>query len=79
MSHMIECPKCRNKGEATTDSRGAFEVRGQSGGKAVRTCNKCGAGLLIGPFSGGLFGRPAVIPEAQWRRMEEVWKKAFPD
>jgi hypothetical protein len=73
MAREIRCPSCGNAGEASVDDSGAFEVRGQFQGKAIRKCRKCGAGLTIG----GLFGKPKVIPKDQWQRMEEVWHREF--
>ena len=77
MPHEIVCPSCGNGGEASIDDSGAFEVRGQFQGKAVRKCRKCGSGLAIGPFSGGFLGTPKLIPKDVWRRMEEVWHREF--
>jgi hypothetical protein len=71
------CPSCGNRGQATTDEAGAFEIRGQFEGKAIRKCNRCGAGLAIGPFSGGFFGEPQLIPKDIWKRMEEIWAQRF--
>ena len=77
MAIEITCPSCGNAGEASTGDGGAFEVRGQFQGKAIQKCKKCGAGLSIGPFSGGFFGKPKVIPREQWRRMDELWQREF--
>jgi hypothetical protein len=77
MANEMRCPSCGNAGEASTDESGAFEVRGQFQGRAIRKCKKCGVGLALGPFSGGLFGKPKVIPEEQWQRMEAVWQREF--
>jgi hypothetical protein len=77
MPIILICPSCGNKGEASIDENGAFEVRGQFQGKAIRKCRKCGVGLEIGPFSGGFFGKPRLIPKDLWQRMEEVWKREF--
>ncbi|MDI6891519.1 MAG: hypothetical protein QMD08_00770 [Actinomycetota bacterium] len=77
MSKQIVCPSCGNMGEALIGDSGAFEVRGQFQGKAIRKCKKCGAGLSIGPFSGGFFGKPQVIPKDQWKHMEEIWNREF--
>jgi hypothetical protein len=73
----MECPSCGNIGEATIDNTGAFEVRGKFQGKAVRKCTKCGVGLLIGLFSGGVMGKPKLIPNDIWQRMEQMWEKEF--
>ena len=67
------CPSCGNKGEATIDGSGAFEVRGKFEGKAVRKCRKCDVGLLIGPFSGGLFGRPVQLQSGQVVTADEAY------
>jgi len=75
MPKEIVCPSCGNRGEATTDDSGAFEVRGIFQGKAVRKCKKCGAGLLIGLFSGALWGKPKIIPSEQWAKMEDEFEK----
>ncbi len=77
MPKEIVCPSCGNRGEATIDEKGAFEVRGQFQGKAVRKCNKCGAGFFLGIFSGILFGKPKVIPSDHWKLMEETWEREF--
>jgi len=77
MPKEIICPVCGNSGEASIDEGSAFEVRGQFQGKAVRKCNKCGAGLFIGLFSGGLFGKPKLIPDDFWARMKETWEREF--
>lgn len=77
MPRELKCPVCGNTGGATTDGQSAFEVRGQFQGKAVRRCNECGAGLAIGLMSGGLFGRPRVIPDELWQRMQASWNRAF--
>jgi len=77
MGHKLVCPVCGNSGESSLDDDGAFEVRGQFQGKAIRKCRKCGSGLAIGPLSGGFVGRPEVIKDSLWRRMEEVWKREF--
>jgi len=69
----MKCPECGNQGEATLDSKGAFEVRGQFEGKAVRKCNRCGAGLMV-----GFFGKPKAISKEIWARMDEMWQKNFP-
>jgi len=77
MPHETRCPACGNVGEDSVVDGGAFEVRGQFQGKAIRKCRNCGVGLSIGPFSGGFLGKPKVIPKDQWRRMEEVWRREF--
>lgn len=77
MAKEITCPACGKRGEATIDDRGAFEVRGQFQGKAVRMCRNCGTGLFIGPFSGGFFGKPKAIPSSLWERMLKVWEREF--
>jgi len=77
MSREIVCPSCGNRGEAAVDESGAFEVRGQFEGRAVRKCRKCGAGLAIGPFSGGFLGKPRLIPTDIWKRMEDMWRREF--
>lgn len=77
MAREINCPACGNRGEATIDDTGAFEVRGQLQGKAVRRCKKCGAGLLVGLFSGGFLGKPKLVPSILWERMLEVWGREF--
>jgi len=77
MPKEIKCPSCGNRGEATIDDKGAFEVRGQFQGKATRKCNKCGVGLFLGPFSGVLFGKSRIIPSDLWKRMEETWEREF--
>ena len=59
-----------NSGEEGDDASGAFEVRGQFEGKAVRMCRQCGTGLFVGLFSGVLLGRPRVIPPRR-----EVWER----
>ena len=77
MAKEIICPSCGNRGEADLDDKGAFEVRGQFQGKAVRKCNNCGTGLFVGLFSGGLFGKPKLITADLWQSMEETWKREF--
>lgn len=77
MTERLTCPSCGAKGEATTNETGAFEVRGQYQGKAVRKCRGCGKGLAIGPFSGGLMEKPEVLPADLWRRMETMWEREF--
>ena len=77
MPKMLVCPCCGNTGEAIIDDTGAFEVRGKFQGKAVRKCRKCGVGLAIGPFSGGLVGKPKIIPANIWQRMEAIWNEEF--
>lgn len=72
MSKEIQCPLCANRGEATTDDKGAFAVRGHFQGKAVRKCNKCGAGLFL-----GWLGRPKPIPSQLWQHMKESWERKF--
>jgi len=54
-----------------------FEVRGQLEGKAVKKCKKCGTGLLVGPFSGGFWGSPKIVPEKTWSRMEKMWEEGL--
>lgn len=77
MPKEIVCPSCGNRGDATIDEKGAFEVRGQLQGKAARKCNKCGAGLFVGLFSGALFGKPKVILSDLWKRMDGTWEREF--
>lgn len=77
MSKHILCPVCGSRSEARFDDQGAFEVRGKLQGKQIRKCCKCNAGLAIGLFSGGLLGRPRVIPDRMWRRMESMWYEEF--
>jgi hypothetical protein len=77
MAKQLICPSCGNIGEATIDNAGAFEVRGQFQGKVVRKCNKCGAGLLVGLFSGGLLGKPKLVPPDLWGNMQEMWDNEF--
>lgn len=77
MAKKIICPTCGNCGEAAIDDSGAFEVRGQFQGRAVRKCNKCGSGLFLGIFSGGLFGKAKPIPPELWQSMEKIWQKEF--
>ena len=74
MPSEIECPLCGNIGETTTDDKGAFVNREPFEEKAVRKCNRCGAGLLIEPFSEVPFGNPEVIPEDTWKLMENRWE-----
>ncbi len=76
---VLKCPNCGNVGEATIDAGGAFEVRGQFEGRAIRKCRSCRAGMAIGPFSGGLFGKPKLIPKEIWQKMEQVWGERFGD
>lgn len=72
MPTTLRCPACGNAGEATLDTAGGFEVRGQYQGKAVRKCNKCGAGIFL-----GWFGKTRLIPADLWQRMQEVWEREF--
>jgi hypothetical protein len=73
----IVCPKCGNRGNS--DAGVAFAVRGQYQGRAIRRCLSCGAGLLIGAFSGGLFGKPKVVPPEVWQKMQRTWEQEFGD
>ncbi len=77
ISRITTCPNCSNKGEVSIDGLTAFDVRGQLDGKAVWKCNSCGCGLLLGLFSGGLFGSPRIIPNDMWRRMQEERNRNF--
>ena len=70
MAKEVTCPACGNRGEATIDDTGAFEVRGQFQGKAVRRCKKCGTGFLFGLFFGIIFGKPKAIPSDLLKHME---------
>lgn len=77
MPKELKCPACGSTGRATTDGSGAFDVRGQWRGKAMRKCMGCGSGLAIGPFSGGFIGKPVLVPSDTWRAMEKVWEREF--
>ena len=70
---VIVCPECGNRGEANDERGVRFEMRGKFEGCAVRKCLKCEVGLLIGAFSGGILGRPKVIPLEVWKRMQAMW------
>jgi len=74
---IINCPVCKNTGEEGLNTHAAFEVRGQYQGQAVRKCNNCGAGLLLGTFSGILWGQPKVIPAGIWEKMQGMWDGEF--
>lgn len=58
-----------------TDDDSDFEVRGQFQGKAVRRCRKCGAGLLVGLFSGVWLGKPQTISPELWAKMDALWRQ----
>jgi len=77
MPREIVCPSCGNRGVGTTNDTGAFDVRGQLEGKAIRKCRKCGAGLAFGLFSGWFLGKPKVIPKDLWQRMQKLWNEEF--
>ena len=72
MAKLITCPACGNRGEATVDESGAFEVRGYHFGKPVRKCNQCGAGVFL-----RMFGGPELIDAELWARMTEAWEREF--
>ena len=77
MAKELVCPACGNRGEAKTDEKVGFDMRGQLQGKTVWKCRECGAGLLLGLFTGRLFGKPKIIPEALWQRIEEIWQHEY--
>ena len=68
----IVCPACGNRGQATIDGSGGFDVRGQHGAAPVRKCMKCGRGLYLRLFRG-----PRLITEEMWKQMEEMWEREF--
>ena len=69
----ITCPKCGNRGEIRGTEE-HFEVRGQFQGKAVRKCQKCGAGVTVGAF----LRKAKLIPDDLWKKMQESWDRNFP-
>jgi hypothetical protein len=77
MSRRVVCPSCGIKGTESIDDHAEFEVRGVHNGKAIRRCRNCGAGIAVGVFSGLLFGKPTLIPNDLWQRMEAVWAREF--
>ena len=79
----IKCPTCGNKGTDVEpypeDMRGpawkptkgeedyAFEVHGREGGRAVRKCLNCGAGVYVKLLP----PRFQAIPPERWALMQE--------
>ena len=75
MPRNLTCPVCGNRGQATTDDTGAFEVRGWFKDKEIRKCKKCESGLAVAPFFCGLFRKTEVIPASVWQQMGKAMKQ----
>jgi transcriptional regulator NrdR family protein len=72
VARVIRCPTCGSQAAASDESK--FDVRGAFQGKPVRRCRACGTGLFI-----RFAGRPQVIDDELWARMQGSWAKSFPD